>query len=174
MKRESEMALVSGFNVPAEIGDSLEDIHTPALIIELDVFERNVERMARFVKERGVRLRAHAKTHKSADIARYQMEAGGACGICCQKVSEAEALVDAGISDVLVSNQVTDPRKVDRLAALSRKARILVCVDDVQHVDVLSSAAQRHQTTFVCLVEIDVGAWRCGVAPGEDAVSLAK
>jgi len=79
LKRESGTALVSGFNVPAEIGDSLDDIHTPALIIELDAFERNIERMAKFVKQSGVRLRAHAKTHKSADIARYQMEAGGAC-----------------------------------------------------------------------------------------------
>src|SRR6516164_1317554 len=74
LKRESETALVSGFNVPAEIGSSLEDIDTPALIIELDAFERNVERMATFVKQSGVRLRAHAKTHKSADIASYQME----------------------------------------------------------------------------------------------------
>ena len=174
MKRESETALVSGFNVPAEIGSSLEDIDTPALIIELDAFERNVERMATFVKQSGVRLRAHAKTHKSADIARYQMEAGGACGICCQKVSEAEALVEAGIQDVLISNQVTDPKKVNRLAALSKKAHTLVCVDDEQNVDVLSSAAQRHETTIECLVEIDVGAGRCGVAPGGDAVSLAK
>jgi 3-hydroxy-D-aspartate aldolase len=174
LKHESGMVLVSGFNVPAEIGASLEDIHTPALIIELDAFERNVERMAKFAKQLGVRLRAHAKTHKSADIARYQMQAGGACGICCQKVSEAEALVEAGIEDVLVSNQITDPKKVDRLAALSKKARILVCADDEQNVDVLSSAAQRHRTTIECLVEIDVGAGRCGVSPGDDAVSLAK
>jgi 3-hydroxy-D-aspartate aldolase len=174
LKYESGMVLVSGFNVPAEIGASLEDIHTPALIIELDAFERNVERMAKFAKQLGVRLRAHAKTHKSADIARYQMQAGGACGICCQKVSEAEALVEAGIEDVLVSNQITDPKKVDRLAALSKKARILVCADDEQNVDVLSSAAQRHRTTIECLVEIDVGAGRCGVSPGDDAVSLAK
>jgi 3-hydroxy-D-aspartate aldolase len=174
LKRESKTALVSGFNVPAEIGDSLDDIHTPALIIELDAFERNVERMAKFVKQAGVRLRAHAKTHKSADIARYQMETGGACGICCQKVSEAEALVDAGIGDVLVSNQITDPKKVDRLAALSKKARTLVCVDDEQNVDVLSSAAQRRKTMIECLVEIDVGAGRCGVSPGDDAVRLAK
>jgi 3-hydroxy-D-aspartate aldolase len=174
LNRESGTVLVSGFNIPAEIGASLDDIHTPALIIELDAFERNVERMAKFVRQSGVRLRAHAKTHKSADIARYQMEAGGACGICCQKVSEAEALVEAGIQDVLVSNQITDPKKVDRLAALSKKARILVCVDDEQNVDVLSSAAQRHKTMIECLVEIDVGAGRCGVSPGDDAVSLAK
>jgi 3-hydroxy-D-aspartate aldolase len=174
LKREPTTALVTGFDIPAEIGASLEDIHTPALIIELDAFERNVERMAKFIKQSGVRLRAHAKTHKSADIARYQMDAGGACGICCQKVSEAEALVEAGIKDVLVSNQVTDPKKVDRLAALSRKARTLVCVDDAQNVEVLSSAARRHETSIECLVEIDVGAGRCGVAPGADAVVLAK
>ncbi len=100
-----------GFDIPAKIGDHINDIHTPALIIDLDALEQNVSRMADCVKAMGVRLRAHAKTHKSADIALYQIKHVGACGVCCQKVSEAEALVNAGVKDVLISNQITDLKR---------------------------------------------------------------
>lgn len=165
--------LVVGLTVPAEVGMALEDVSTPALIVDLDAFERNVRQMAAFVADQGIRLRAHAKTHKSADIARYQIEHGGACGLCCQKVAEAEALVAGGISDVLVTNQVVDPRKIDRLARLAARARVIVCVDDAGNVGELSSAAVRHGVTIECLVEIDCGAGRCGVGWGEPAVALA-
>jgi len=158
---------------PATIGMKLEDVDTPCLIVDLAALERNVEKLARVMRERGVRLRAHAKTHKSIDIARYQIE-NGACGICCQKVSEAEALVDAGLRDVLVSNQVTSKQKIERLAALATRARVIVCVDDAGNVDDLSAAAVDEGVTIECLVEIDVGAGRCGVAPGEAAVALAQ
>jgi 3-hydroxy-D-aspartate aldolase len=164
---------VVGFNVPAEIGARLEDVHTPALIVDLDAFERNVGRMGDFARAMGVRHRAHAKTHKSPDIARIQIELGGAAGICCQKVAEAEAMVNGGIRDVLVSNQVVDPKKIDRLARLATRARIIVCVDDAGNVDELSAAALRHDATIECLVEIDCGAGRCGVGPGDPAVALA-
>jgi 3-hydroxy-D-aspartate aldolase len=137
-----------GLNVPAEIGMALEDVSTPALIVELDAFERNVRKMGEFARAMGVRHRAHAKTHKSVDIARVQMNLGGACGICCQKVSEAEAMVAGGVDDVLVSNQVVDPGKIDRLARLATKTRILVCVDDPGNVDDLSAAAVRHGATI--------------------------
>src|SRR5690242_5685635 len=93
-----------GYDVPAAIGDTLDDVQTPALIIDLDAFERNVARMKTYAGTAGIRLRPHAKTHKSADIALYQMQSGGAIGICCQKVSEAEALVRGGVTDVLVVN----------------------------------------------------------------------
>ena len=166
--------LVPGFNVPAVVGVAIGDIYTPALIVDLDAFERNVRTMAEFARKAGVRLRAHAKTHKSADIARYQIAHGGACGICCQKTSEAEALIEAGITDVLVSNEVTDPKIIDRLARLCAKARVIVCVDDAGNADDLSAAAKRHGVTLECLVEIDVGAGRCGVVPGADAVRLAQ
>ncbi len=152
----------------------IEDVDTPCLLIDLDAFERNVAAMADYVKSRGVRLRAHAKTHKSADIARYQIEKGGACGICCQKVSEAEALVDGGIRDVLISNEVVAPNKIERLAMLANRARVLVCVDDFGNVADLASAAQKHGVTLECLVEIDIGQDRCGVEPGLAAVELAE
>ena len=158
-------APVVGLNVPAVVGMDLKDVGTPALIVDLDAFERNVKKMREFIESKGIRHRAHAKTHKSADIALYQIEAGGACGVCCQKVSEAEALV---------SNQVVDPNKIDRLAAMAKKARVLVCVDDRGNVDDLSEAAGRQGVTLECLVEIDVGAGRCGVQWGEPVVALAQ
>ena len=167
-------APVVGLNVPAVVGMDLKDVGTPALIIDLDAFERNVKKMRDFIEVHGIRHRAHAKTHKSADIALYQIEKGGACGVCCQKVSEAEALVAGGVKDVLVSNQVVDPKKLDRLAAMARKARVLVCVDDLGNVSDISDAAARHGVTVECLVEIDCGAGRCGVEWGEPVVQLAK
>ena len=165
---------IVGLNVPAEVGMSLEDVSTPALIVDLDAFERNVASMRDFNAKMGMRHRAHAKTHKSADIALYQIEHGGACGVCCQKVSEAEALADGGIEDVLVSNQVVDTKKIDRLAQLAKQARVLVCVDDLGNVDDLSAAATRHGVTIECLIEIDCGAGRCGVQWGEPVVEIAK
>ena len=115
---------VVGLNVPADVGMSLDEVSTPALIVDLDAFERNVKLMGDFIKEKGIRHRAHAKTHKSADIALYQIEHGGACGVCCQKVAEAEALVAGGVKDVLVSNQVVDPKKIERLARMAKDARV--------------------------------------------------
>ena len=165
---------VVGLNLPAEVDMALDDVSTPALIIDLDAFERNVGRMGNFIKEKGIRHRAHAKTHKSADIALYQIEHGGACGVCCQKVAEAEALVTGGVKDVLVSNQVVNPKKIDRLAQMAKNARVLVCVDDLGNVDDLSIAAVNHDTTIECLVEIDCGAGRCGVEWGKPVVEIAK
>jgi 3-hydroxy-D-aspartate aldolase len=163
-----------GYDVPAAVGDSIADIHTPALIIDLDAFERNCHKMRTYVESMNVRLRAHAKTHKSADIALYQIAEGGACGICCQKVSEAEALVRAGVRDVLIANEVCDRAKIERLARLSKRARIIVCADDAGNVLDLSSAAVRNDTTIEVLVEMDCGARRCGVQPGQAVLTLAQ
>jgi 3-hydroxy-D-aspartate aldolase len=166
--------LVVGLDIPAQIGMNLADVMTPALIIDLEAFEHNVEILRQRLEPAGVRLRAHSKTHKSVDIARYQIEHGGACGICCQKLSEAEVMVAGGIDDVMISNQVTDPAKVERLAMLAQRARVLVCVDDSENVTNLSAAAVRQDSSIECLVEIDCGAGRCGVAPGQAAVVLAR
>ena len=165
---------IVGLNIPAAVGMTLAEVCTPALIVDLDAFEANVATLRVRLQSAGVRLRAHAKTHKSVDIARYQIEQGGACGICCQKVAEAEVMVAGGIGDVLVSNQVTDPGKIDRLARLALDARLLVCIDDPANVEVLAAAARRHGATIECLVEIDCGARRCGVEPGAAAVAIAR
>ena len=161
-------------NIPARVGVPVEEVDTPSLVIDLDALERNVDRLGSFLKATGLRHRAHAKTHKSSDIAIIQMERGGACGVCCQKVSEAEAMVSAGVRDVLVSNQVVAPQKIERLAALAKRARILVCVDNLDNIRDLAEAAQKYGSSIECLVEIDVGAGRCGVSPGDAAVALAK
>ena len=100
---------------PASVGMSLAEVDTPALLIDLDAFEANLQRMADFTRTAGVRLRPHAKTHKSPHVAKRQV-ALGAVGVCCQKVSEAETMVDAGIGDVLVTNEVAGAAKLARLA----------------------------------------------------------
>ena len=158
---------------PAAVGASLDEVDTPALVIELGAFERNLKRLAQAVEGRGVRVRAHAKTHKCPQIALRQI-AAGAIGVCCQKVSEAEAMVDGGVADVLVSNEIVGARKLERLAALARRARIGVCVDDAGNVRALSQAAERAGATLDVYVEVDVGARRCGVPPGAPALALAR
>lgn len=151
----------------------LEEVDTPALIIELDAFEANLTRMAETAKSAGVRLRPHAKTHKCAIIALRQM-ALGAVGVCCQKVSEAEALVQGGVRDVLVTNEIIGERKLAHLAALAKEATVAVCVDDAGNIAALDAAAARESVTLDVLVEIDAGAHRCGIAPGKPALELAQ
>jgi D-serine deaminase-like pyridoxal phosphate-dependent protein len=150
----------------------LEDVDTPALILDLDAFETNLRRLPEAVRGR-VRIRAHAKTHKCPEIARRQV-AAGAVGVCCQKVSEAEAMVEGGIADVLVSNEIVGAHKLERLAALARRARIGVCVDNPGNLPALQAAAQRAAVTIDAYIELEVGMRRCGVAPGEPALALAR
>lgn len=157
---------------PAQIGQSFAEIDTPALIIDLDAFERNLVAMAAYTQAHGVRLRPHAKTHKSPDIALLQI-AHGAVGLCCQKVSEAEILVAGGVSDVLVTNEIVGPAKLDRLAKLAGNARIGLCVDHLEGVREAAEAAARHDVMLNVLVELDIGGRRCGVAAGE-AVRIAE
>ena len=164
-----------GFDVPALPGMDEEDIQTPCLILDLDALERNIRKMGEYAKAHGMRHRAHGKMHKSVDVLKLQMELGGAIGVCCQKVSEAEVFARAGIKDILVSNQVRDAAKIDRLARMPKLgARVIVCVDDVANVADLSAAAQAHGTTLECFVEIDCGAGRCGVKTTDEVVAIAK
>ena len=150
---------------PASVGMSLAQVDTPALLIDLDAFEGNLKRMADFARKAGIRVRPHAKTHKSPDIAKRQI-ALGAVGVCCQKVSEAETMVDGGVADVLVTNEVAGAAKLARLAALAKRATVGVCVDDIGSVAELEAAADEAGSMLDVLVEIDVGGRRCGVAPG--------
>ncbi len=164
-----------GFDVPAIPGMNEADIQTPCLVLDLDALERNVRKMGDIARKMGVRHRVHGKMHKSVDVAKLQERLGGSCGVCCQKVSEAEVFARGGIKDVLVSNQVRDAAKIDRLARLPKLgARTIVCVDDLANVADLSKAAQKHGTEIECLVEIDCGAGRCGVVTTEAVVEIAK
>ena len=158
---------------PAEIGSPIAEIETPALVIDLDALERNIAKMAAFSRTTGVGVRPHAKTHKSAEIARRQM-AQGAIGHCAQTVGEAEVLVRGGITDVLLSNQVVSPHKLRRLAALARDARIALCFDAPDQVDTAAAVARECGVELGALVEIEVGMERCGIAPGRDAAALAR
>ena len=163
-----------GYNIPAMVGMDEADIQTPCLILDLDALERNIIKMGEFAKDKNMRHRVHGKMHKSVDVALLQEKLGGSCGVCCQKVSEAEAFVRGGIKDVLVSNQVRDPAKIDRLARLPKLgARAICCVDDLANIVDLSTAAVKHGTQIECLVEIDCGAGRCGVQSTEDVVAIA-
>jgi D-threonine aldolase len=159
--------------IPARVGDSVDDVDTPALVVDLDAFERNLDLMAHAAHGAGIALRPHAKSHKCPAIAELQMERGAA-GICCQKVGEAEAFVAAGIRDVLVTNEIIGESKLQRLAALAHKATIGVLVDDAAAVGHLGAASKAAGVTLGALVEVDVGAHRCGVAPGAAAVALAQ
>lgn len=156
---------------PASIGMRIEEVDTPALIVDLDAFEHNLRALMEAVRDSGVRVRPHAKTHKCPDIARQQI-ALGAVGVCCQKVSEAEALVDGGIDDVLITNQIVGEQKVARLAALARRARIGVCADHPLQVEQLARAAIAAQSVLDVYVELDVGQGRCGVADMSDVLAL--
>jgi D-serine deaminase-like pyridoxal phosphate-dependent protein len=153
---------------PASAGQRIEDVDTPALILELDAFEKNLDTLTRSVDGR-VRVRPHAKTHKCPQIARRQI-AAGAVGVCCQKVSEAEALVEGGVRDVLVSNEVVGRQKIERLAALSQRARLGVCVDHVDSLRQLAASGARLDV----YIELEVGMRRCGIAPGEPALALGQ
>lgn len=160
-------------SAPAAVGMPLAAVDTPALILDLDAFERNLARMADAVRGKRARLRPHAKSHKCAEIALQQV-AAGAVGVCCQKVSEAEALIAGGVGDVLIANEVVGAGKLDRLAALARSAKIGVCVDAARSVADLDAAAARAGVRLDVLVEINVGGDRCGVEPGAPALALAR
>ncbi|GJD53584.1 3-hydroxy-D-aspartate aldolase [Methylobacterium crusticola] len=164
-----------GYAVPAIPGMPEREIQTPCLILDLDALERNIRKMGDYARARNMRHRAHGKMHKSVDVLRLQQELGGAVGVCCQKVSEAEVFARAGIKDILVSNEVRDPAKIDRLARLpGYGGRVIVCLDDIDNVPDLSAAASKHGTVLDCFVEIDCGAGRCGVKTAAQVLAIAK
>jgi 3-hydroxy-D-aspartate aldolase len=158
---------------PGLRGGPLDAIETPALIVDLDALERNIARMAAFGRQSGMRIRPHAKTHRCPAIAAKQV-AAGAVGMCAQTVGEAEALVEGGIADVLVTNEVLAPGKLARLARLADRAKLALICDSAEGVAAASRAATEHGVELGALVEIDVGMGRCGVLPGAPARELAQ
>lgn len=158
---------------PARPGQLVAEVDTPALLLDLDKFERNLDRLNSSIASHPVRVRPHAKSHKTPEIALRQI-ARGAVGVCCQKVSEAEAMVDGGVQDVLIANEVVGAVKLARLAQLARRAKIAVCVDDVANLRDLEAAAATAQVQLNVLVEVNVGAHRCGVEPGAPVLKLAQ
>jgi D-serine deaminase-like pyridoxal phosphate-dependent protein len=164
------------------IGKPVNDIDTPALVIDMDAMKRNLARMAEFAKKHNIRWRPHAKLHKSATLAKMQVRAG-AVGVCVQKTSEAEIMVAGGVTDVYISNEVIAPAKLARVAMLAQKlagqgGRLAIAVDSTEGVIRLAQAMTEARsatgvaTVIDVFVEIDVGQGRCGVEPGAAAVTL--
>lgn len=155
------------------VGRSRATVDTPALLLDLDRFERNVERLASTILAGGKAWRPHSKGHKSPWIAQRQV-AAGAIGITCAKISEAEVMVDGGIASVLVANELATRRKADRAARLQTRAEVLICADDPLHVRVASEAAVTAGVEIPMLVDVNIGMDRTGVAPGPPALELAR
>ena len=164
------------------IGQSVEAIDTPALVLDLDAMKRNLARMAEFARKHGIRWRPHAKMHKSSALAKLQMQAG-AVGVCVQKTAEAEAMVAGGVNNVYISNEIIAPHKLARVAALSHvlaaeHGQLAIAVDNAEGVARLAQAMNERRAgsgvpaVIDVFVEIDVGQGRCGVRPGPAAVAL--
>jgi D-serine deaminase-like pyridoxal phosphate-dependent protein len=150
----------------------LPPFSTPALIVDLDVFEANVAAMEQLLRGTGKTVRPHVKTHRTPELARRQL-GGSAVGVTCATVGEAEVMVAAGIDDVFVANEVVDPAKIGRLVALAHRARIGVAADDPEPVERLARAAADQGVTVSVLLDIDIGLHRCGLVSGAEAVALA-
>lgn len=150
----------------------LDDIETPALILDMDRMERNIKRMAKFAKECGVSLRPHVKTHKSPEIAKIQLAAGSS-GVCLQKVSEVEVFAGAGIHDIFLTNEVVVPQKIQRLARIAEKTHVGVAADDVDVVRTTGRIFKDAGAKLDVYVDIDAGMGRCGVQ-ARDAPKIAK
>ena len=158
--------------IPA-LGTPKGELDTPALCIDLDALEANIDQAAAVCRQHGVAWRPHAKSHKSPDIARRLIEAG-AIGLTCAKLGEAEVFAAAGINDLLIANLLAGPRKIERLVELRRKADPIICLDHVDQAEPISRAIQAAGQQVRAILEIDIGMQRAGVLPGKPAVELAK
>ena len=146
---------------------------TPALIVDLDVFNANVAAMASLMRGTGKTLRPHVKTHRTPELARRQLD-DSTRGVTCATVGEAEAMVAAGIDDVMIANEVVDEAKIERLAALGERATVTVAADAPEPISLLSRAAMRHGATLGVLVDVDILLHRCGVTSVPEALELAR
>ena len=156
------------------IGLPKEDLDTPVVLVDLEIMEKNIDKMVDIiVKNAGVRWRPHTKAMKTPELAQKLLDAG-ASGITCAKLGEAEVMADAGITDILVANQIVGPQKIARLVELRHRADVMVLVDSKENIDALDRAARERGIIIKVLVEVDVGMDRAGVKPGEPVLELAK
>jgi D-serine deaminase-like pyridoxal phosphate-dependent protein len=151
-----------------------DDIPTPALLLDLDRFERNLARMAEHVRRAGKQIRPHAKTHRCPEIARRQIDAG-ALGVACAKLGEAEVMAQAGVRGLLITTEVVTPGGIRRLMQLVREAPdTMVVIDNEENVKALGAAARAAGVTLDVLIDVEVGGRRTGIAPGAGAVALGR
>lgn len=149
------------------------ELSTPALTIDLDVLQRNLDRMASYCREHGLGLRPHTKTHKTPEVARMQVDRG-AVGLTVAKVGEAEVMASAGFDDILVAFPIYGAEKLRKLVTLAKSRRLLVSLDAEATAEELRRAANEQGATLGILVEFDVGLRRCGLEPGPACVELAR
>jgi len=157
----------------ARIGDAIDRVDTPAVLVDLDLVEANARAMAAFAAAAGVALRPHCKTHKTREIARLQA-AAGASGLTVAKLDEAEAYLEDGHRDIFLANEIFGDTKWARLAAMQRRGTVSVGVDDAAAAESIAEVARREGVTISLLIEIDCGLARAGLPPGEAAVALAE
>ncbi len=156
------------------IGLPIEDLDTPALLLNGPALERNLDTMAAFFRGRKCQLRPHFKSHKCTTLAKRQLQAGSIVGFTCAKLAEAEVMAEHGLDNLLIANQVLGDHKIERLVKLAAKIKLSVAVDHPEQISALSRAADRAGTTVGVLVEVDIGMGRCGVRPGEAGLELAR
>jgi D-serine deaminase-like pyridoxal phosphate-dependent protein len=151
----------------------ISDLETPAVVVDLDVMDRNLTRMAAYCREQKLLLRPHTKSHKIPELAKRQL-AGGATGITVAKLGEAEVMLNAGITDILIAYPIVGEKKTAHLARLAEEATITVALDSEAAARGVSAAAERQGTTIKVLVEMDVGFGRCGLGNEKDLLALAQ
>ena len=152
----------------------IAEVPTPALLLDVDILNANIAAMARHATQAGKRLRPHAKAHKCVQIAKRQMDAG-AIGVCVATVPEAELMGRAGVTGVLLTSPITDPRKCERMASLCTvSSRLMAVVDNAEQVRMYAEATQAANVNLELLVDLDVGDHRTGIAPGKPALELAQ
>jgi D-serine deaminase-like pyridoxal phosphate-dependent protein len=151
----------------------VSELDTPALLIDLDIFERNLRRVADYAKANDLRLRPHTKTHKSPAVGKLQL-ASGAVGLTVAKVGEAEVMLESGTPELLVAYPIVGRSKLERLTEVAKKTRVTVALDNSFTARQLSEAARQAQVSFGVLAEVDVGLGRVGVNPGEELLQLAQ
>jgi D-serine deaminase-like pyridoxal phosphate-dependent protein len=157
-----------------EVGLPKNELDTPALLLDLNAVERNIQKMADFAKEQGINLRPHAKIYKATPIFAWLQINAGAIGITVSKLSEAEILAAAGIKDILIANQVVGSRKIQRLINLAGYTHVKAAVDSVGNIKDLSNAAQLKGIKLGVVIEVNIGNNRCGVEPFEPTLKLAQ
>jgi D-serine deaminase-like pyridoxal phosphate-dependent protein len=155
------------------IGMPKAELDTPALCVDLDLMEANIRTMETHVRQLGLRVRPHTKTHKCPIMARKQIEAG-AIGVCCAKLGEAEAMAEGGVTGILIPNQIIGARKIARLVNLASWADVMAAVEDAANVAELDAAAVAKGIQLKVIIEMDIGMDRCGVRTVEQGVALAR
>jgi len=151
----------------------ISELETPAVVVDLDVMDRNLSRMADYCRQHQLLLRPHTKTHKIPELAKRQL-ASGATGITVAKIGEAEVMLNAGITDILIAYPIVGTEKTARLARLAEQANITVSLDSEEAARGISQAASRQGTRIGILIEMDVGFGRCGLGNESDLIALAQ